>query len=42
MIIDDEPIELTCERCGASIIRYHWQPSKHCLKCDLERIQKGN
>jgi len=40
--MDDEPIELNCERCGASIIRYPEQNDPWCLVCTLKRKQEGN
>jgi hypothetical protein len=39
--MDDEPIELNCERCGASIIRYPEQNDPYCLMC-TKRKQEGN
>lgn len=38
----DEPIEITCEICGCSIIRYPEQHDPYCLDCFLKRLQEGN
>jgi len=40
--MDDEPIELNCERCGASIIRYPEQQDPYCLVCAMKMKQEGN
>jgi hypothetical protein len=40
--MDDEPIEINCERCGASIIRYPEQQDPYCLVCTMKMKQEGN
>jgi len=39
---DDEPIEIECELCKKSIIRYPEQQDLCCIECFLKRAIQGN